>query len=66
MEKTFGRDGKDSELLDLFNEIAVFEIGRIDTLKLVERDKLDSVQRARTRSFRPHGYPPALLRWDSF
>jgi len=34
---------RSSALIDLLNEMAVVEIGRIDTLTLVERDKLDSL-----------------------
>jgi TolB-like protein len=37
------RTGKSSDLIDLLNEMAVVEIGRIDTLTLVEREKLDAL-----------------------
>jgi TolB-like protein len=37
------KTGKSSDLIDLLNEMAVVEIGRIDTLTLVEREKLDAL-----------------------
>jgi len=37
------KDGRTPPLVDLLNEMAVIEIGRIDTLKLVERSNLDAV-----------------------
>ena len=37
------KSGESSDLLDLLNEMAVVEIGRIDTLTLVERKKLDAL-----------------------
>jgi TolB-like protein len=37
------KDGRTPALVDLLNEMAVVEIGRIDTLKLVERKNLDAV-----------------------
>lgn len=37
------QDGRSMGLLNLLNEMAVVEIGRIDTLTLVEREKLDLV-----------------------
>jgi TolB-like protein len=35
--------GTPSALLDLLNETAIVQIGRIDTLTLVEREKLDAL-----------------------
>ncbi len=37
------KTGKSTELLELLNEMAVVEITKVDTLKLVERDKLNAV-----------------------
>jgi TolB-like protein len=37
------RTGESSELVDLLNEMAAVEFGRIDTLTLVEREKLDAL-----------------------
>jgi TolB-like protein len=37
------KDGRTPALVDLLNEMAVVEIGRIDTLQLVERSNLDTV-----------------------
>jgi TolB-like protein len=37
------KTGKSSDLIHLLNEMAVVEIGRIDTLTLVEREKLDTL-----------------------
>jgi curli biogenesis system outer membrane secretion channel CsgG len=37
------KTGKSSDLIHLLNEMAVVEIGRIDTLTLVEREKLDAL-----------------------
>jgi TolB-like protein len=37
------KDGRTPALVDLLNEMAVVEIGRIDTLQLVERSNLDAV-----------------------
>ena len=37
------KTGKSTELLELLNEMAVVEIAKVDTLKLVERDQLDAV-----------------------
>jgi Mg-chelatase subunit ChlD/TolB-like protein len=37
------KTGKSSALIDLLNEMAVVEIGRIDTLTLVERENLDAL-----------------------
>ena len=37
------KTGKSSGLIDLLNEMAVVEIGRIDTLTLIEREKLDAL-----------------------
>jgi Mg-chelatase subunit ChlD/TolB-like protein len=37
------RSGESSGLIDLLNQMAVTEIGRIDTLTIVEREKLDAL-----------------------
>ena len=39
------KEGKDADLLTLLDEMAVVELSKVDTLRLLERDRLDAVLR---------------------